>query len=160
MVIFVEPVTTTQSPSGLVIWRPSTTLPFPPMIVMGPDGVRGGGRAEARTCTVALADREGAATLLAVTVTAVLLDTTGAVNKPAAEMVPAVAVQVPALLVVFATVAVNNCVPCEETVAEAGETVTEMGGGRLLASTVWVADPVKFDLSVAATLTAKDPVFA
>jgi hypothetical protein len=48
------------------------------------------------TCTIALADWEGAATLLAVTVIVVSVDTTGAVNKPASEMVPIVAVQVTA----------------------------------------------------------------
>ena len=47
----------------------------------------------------------------------------------------------------------NSCVLLEVTVADAGETVTEMGGGveRLLAVTAWVAVPVKFELSVAVT---------
>jgi hypothetical protein len=46
--------------------------------------------------TVALADLEVDATLVAVTVTVVVLGTTGAVNKPAFEIVPAVAAQVTA----------------------------------------------------------------
>jgi hypothetical protein len=45
---------------------------------------------------VALADLEGSATLLAVTVIVVLVNTTGAVNNPAEEIVPAVAVQITA----------------------------------------------------------------
>jgi hypothetical protein len=62
--------------------------------LIGPDGVReeavGVG---AKTCTVALADWVGAATLVAVTVTVDLIDTTGAVNNPA-EIVPALAFHV------------------------------------------------------------------
>lgn len=46
-----------------------------------------------RTVTVALAVFDGSATLIAVTVTAVLVATAGAVKRPAAEIVPAVAVQ-------------------------------------------------------------------
>jgi hypothetical protein len=45
---------------------------------------------------VALAALDGAATLVAVTVIAVLVDTTGAVNKPEDEIAPAVAVQITA----------------------------------------------------------------
>jgi hypothetical protein len=44
--------------------------------------------------TVALADLEADATLVAVTVIPVVLDTAGAVNKPVLEIVPAVADQV------------------------------------------------------------------
>ena len=55
-----------------------------------------GGGADAWTVTVALPDWEGAATLVAVRVTVVLVDTTGAVNRPAAEIVPAVVFQVTA----------------------------------------------------------------
>jgi hypothetical protein len=46
--------------------------------------------------TVALADLEVDATLVAVTVTVVVVETTGAVNKPVLEIVPAVAAQVTA----------------------------------------------------------------
>ena len=45
---------------------------------------------------MALADLEVDATLVAVTVTVVLVETTGAVNKPVLEIVPAVADQVTA----------------------------------------------------------------
>jgi hypothetical protein len=65
-------------------------------------------------------------------------------------------------LVVLATAAVNICVPFDVTVADAGETVMETGGGvaRLLAVTAWVAVPVKFELSVAVTRTVKEPALA
>lgn len=76
--------------------------------------------------TVALATADGATTLLAVTVTVVLVETTGAVNKPAPEMVPAVGVQVTAWFAVLATVAVNCWVLPEDAVAAAGETATEI----------------------------------
>ena len=46
--------------------------------------------------TVALADLEVDATLVAVTVTVVVLETTGAVSKPVFEIVPAVVDQVTA----------------------------------------------------------------
>lgn len=49
--------------------------------------------ADGWTVTVALADLEGAATLVALTVTVVVVSIAGAVNRPA-EIVPAVAVQV------------------------------------------------------------------
>ena len=45
---------------------------------------------------MALADLEVDATLVAVTVTVVVLDTSGAVNKPLLEIVPAVVDQVTA----------------------------------------------------------------
>ena len=47
------------------------------------------------------------ATLVAVTVTLVLLVTLGAVNRPPVEIVPALADQVTAVLLVPCTVAVN-----------------------------------------------------
>jgi hypothetical protein len=94
IVIFVELEMTTQSPEGFVMCRFSTIVPFCPLSLIGPDGVReevvvAGGI----TCTVALADWVGAATLVAVTVAEDLVDTTGAVNNPA-EIVPALTVQV------------------------------------------------------------------
>jgi hypothetical protein len=73
---------------------------------------------------MALADWEETATLLAVKVTVVLFERTGAVNKPA-EIAPAVAVQVTAWFAPLATVAANCRVLPEEAVAAAGETATE-----------------------------------
>jgi hypothetical protein len=75
---------------------------------------------------VALADLEVDATLVAVTVTPVVADTTGAVNKPVLEILPPVVDQVTAWFEVLATVALNCCVPPEEVVTEVGETETEM----------------------------------
>ena len=54
------------------------------------------GGAAGWTVTVALADFEVDATLIALTVTVVVVDTTGAVNKPVLEIVPALADQVTA----------------------------------------------------------------
>ena len=93
---------------------------------IGPEGAKGrdAGSVDDRICTAALADWEATATRLAVKVTVVLFDRTGAVNKPA-EMAPAVAVQVAAWFAPLATVAANCWVLPEETVAAAGETATE-----------------------------------
>ena len=77
--------------------------------------------------TVALADVDGAATLVAVTVIVVVVDTAGAANNPVPEMEPAVVVQATVWFEVFATVAANCTVPAEETVVEAGEIDTETG---------------------------------
>lgn len=65
-------------------------------------------------------------------------------------------------MVVLATAAVNICVLLEVTVADVGEMVMETGGGapRLLAVTVSVAVPVKFELSTAVTRTVKEPALA
>jgi hypothetical protein len=94
-VIFVEFESTTQSPEGFVMCRFSTIVPFCPLSLIGPDGVREVVVVGGITCTVALADWVGAATLVAVTVAEDLVDTTGAVNNPA-EIVPALTVQVTA----------------------------------------------------------------
>ena len=50
----------------------------------------------------------------------------------------------------------------ELIVADVGEMVMETGAGapRLLAVTVWVAVPVKLELSTAVTLTVKEPALA
>ena len=77
--------------------------------------------------TVALADFEVDATLVAVTVIVVVVDTAGAANNPLPEMEPAVVVQATVWFEVFATVAANCTVPAEETVVEAGEIETETG---------------------------------
>jgi len=66
---------------------------------------------------------------VAVTVTVVLLETTGAVNRPVLDTVPAVALQVTAGLFVLTVIAVKCCVPPEMIVLDAGETATETGGG-------------------------------
>jgi len=99
--------------------------------------------------TVALADLDGAAILVAVTVIVVVVDTAGAVNNPAPEMEPAVVVQVTAWFEVFVTVAANCTVPPEETVVEAGEIATEIGCDAGPTVTVALAD-----LDGAATLVA------
>ena len=57
--------------------------------------------------TAVLACAAPAATLLAVTVIDVALPVVGAVNKPVEEMVPALADQVTAVLLVLFTVALN-----------------------------------------------------
>ena len=67
------------------------------------------------------------AALVAVTVTAVLLLTAGAVNIPALEMLPAVADQVTVVLLVPCTVAANCCVLPEVRVELVGETVRLIG---------------------------------
>ena len=77
--------------------------------------------------TVALADLDDAATLVAVTVIVVVVDTAGAANIPVPEMEPAVVVQTTAWFEVFATVAANCAVPPEEIVVEVGEIETETG---------------------------------
>ena len=64
------------------------------------------------------------AELVAVTVTDCELVTDGAVNRPALEMVPALADQVMAVLLLRLTVAVNCCVPAETTEALVGEIAT------------------------------------
>ena len=61
------------------------------------------------------------ATLVAVTVTLVEELTDGAVNRPRVEIVPALACQVTAVLLVAVMVAENCCLPPEEIVAVAGE---------------------------------------
>jgi hypothetical protein len=95
IVIFVEFESTTQSPEGFVMCRFSTIVPFCPLSLIGPEGVREVVVVGGITCTVALADWVGAATLVAVTVAEDLVDTTGAVNNPA-EIVPALTLQVTA----------------------------------------------------------------
>jgi hypothetical protein len=61
----------------------------------------------AETATVALAFAFGSATLVAVTVTDRVLDTLGAVNRPAVEIQPAVADHFTAVLLVFRVEAEN-----------------------------------------------------
>ena len=103
------------------------------------------------TVTVADADLVVSATLVAVTLYVPAAE--GAVYRPLVEMVPAVAVQVTAVLLLPVTVAVNCCVALVESEAEPGESDT----ATTAALTVTVADA---DLVVSATLvafTVKDP---
>jgi hypothetical protein len=66
------------------------------------------------------------ATLVADTSTRVLDVTTGAMNKPPAVMVPELAVQTTADLLVFLTMAVNCCFEPEAKTAELGEIEIEI----------------------------------
>ena len=83
----------------------------------------------ARTVTAAAADFVGSATLVAVTSIVVVLVTDGAVKRPALDTVPALAVQLTAVLLVPVTVSVNCMVPPELTVAPVGEMVTDTDCG-------------------------------
>lgn len=67
----------------------------------------------------AVADLEGSATLVAVTVN--VPGVVSAVNKPEAEILPPVAVHVTPVLALPVTLAVNCCVDPEATVVVAGE---------------------------------------
>jgi hypothetical protein len=62
--------------------------------------------------------------LVAVTVAVVALDTVGAVNKPLAEIDPALVLHRTCVLLVPWTAAVSCCVAAEATVALVGVTVT------------------------------------
>lgn len=74
----------------------------------------------------------------------------GAVYKPLAEMLPPVADQVTAVLLLPVTLAVNCCDPPVESDAEAGEIVTATVG---VVAAVTVTD-AEADLLVSATLVA------
>jgi hypothetical protein len=73
---------------------------------------------------VALACTDGSAALFAVTVIDFALVLAGAVNKPLAEMLPALADQVTAVLLVLLTTAVNCTFPPAATEGSAGEICT------------------------------------
>ena len=83
------------------------------------------------TVTVAAADFVGSATLVTVTSIVVVLVTDGAVKRPALDTVPALAVQLTAVLPLPVTASLNCAVPPELTVVAVGEIVTETdcGGG-------------------------------
>src|SRR5258708_39802372 len=107
----------------------------------------------ATTVTVVPADFEVSAWEIAVTVTAAGLGTAaGAVYKPAAEMVPTVALppvipltcQVTAVLAVFRTVALNCCDVATVTLI-GGE--IEMTTGLLATATIVAVVPADFVLS-------------
>jgi hypothetical protein len=88
--------------------------------------------ADGVTVTMALADLVVSATLIALTVMVVFAVTVGALNNPVLLTVPAVAVQVTAVLPVFVTWAENCRLPPEATVAVAGEMETFTGPVRVL----------------------------
>ena len=77
---------------------------------------------------VALTCADESAALVAVTVTDFTLLLVGAVNNPLAEMLPALADQITAVLLVLLTVAVNCTFPPAATDGSAGEicTLTEL----------------------------------
>lgn len=87
--------------------------------------------------TVAVAEdcAWGLAVLVAVIITAVLLETLGAVNSPLLEMVPALADQVTPVLEDPLMLAVNSFWACDVTLAVAGKTVTVVPE-RLAATTI------------------------
>jgi hypothetical protein len=109
------------------------------------------------TVTVALADLDGAATLVAVTVIVAVVDTAGAANNPVPEIEPAVVVQATAWFELFATVAANCAVPPEETVVEAGEIATETGWDAGWTVTVFETLEVRFRLSLTVRVTVNVP---
>jgi hypothetical protein len=74
--------------------------------------------------TAVLAWAALSATLLAVTVIGFAVLLAGAVNKPLAEMLPALADQVTAVLLVLLTAAANCTFPPAATDGSAGETCT------------------------------------
>jgi hypothetical protein len=77
--------------------------------------------------TAVLACAEAAATLLAVIVIEAELPVVGAVNKPAEEMVPALADQETAVLLVLLTAALNWSLPPAATDGSSGEIWTVTG---------------------------------
>jgi hypothetical protein len=86
------------------------------------------------TVAVAVAWTVGSATLLAVTVIEFVLLLAGAVNSPFAEMLPAVADHVTAVLLVLLTAAANCNFPLGASDAAAGEicTFTDVTVGRIM----------------------------
>lgn len=84
------------------------------------------GAAAGVTVTAAVPNLVWSATLVAVTVALVLVLTVGAVYRPELETVPGDAVQVTATFDELLTSAVNCFVVPDTTVADEGETVTEI----------------------------------
>jgi hypothetical protein len=86
------------------------------------------------TVAVALARTVGSATLMALTVMEFTLLATGALNNPLAEMLPALADQVTAVLLVLLTSAENCTAPFAATGVAVGEicTLTELVGGTIV----------------------------
>jgi len=100
--------------------------------------------------TVAVAEdcARGLARLVAVIITAVLLETFGAVNSPLLEIMPALADQVTPVLEDPLILAVNRCCACDGTFAEAGKTVTTVPD--VLAATTMRPEP-ELDKDIGAT---------
>jgi hypothetical protein len=96
------------------------------MVKVPGGGGGGGGGVPEPTDTLAEAFLVVLATLVAVTVTEVVVLTLGAVNKPLAETDPALADHVTPVWLVLRTVAENCCDPPDATVALVGETATLM----------------------------------
>jgi hypothetical protein len=107
------------------------------------------------TITVALADLVGSFALVAVMYTVVLLVTLGEVNIPPPEIVPAVAIQVTLVSVVFVTVAWNGCCFDEFIETVVGLIVTLTAGVTV---TVAVAEAVGSATLVAVTETVVSAV--
>ena len=103
--------------------------------------------------TLADADLVGSATLVAVTENVVVLETVGAVKRPAVEIVPPLAVHLTAVLVLPVTASVNCLLPPELTVVVVGEMVTETVCCCALTVTVFDVDAVSPRLSVTVSLT-------
>jgi hypothetical protein len=72
----------------------------------------------------------------------------GAVNKPLPVIVPLLAVQVTPVFAVLLTLAVNCCVPADNTLVEFGETVTLTLADGFTVTEAWA------DLVLSATLVA------
>jgi hypothetical protein len=92
---------------------------------------------------VVLACTDGLAALLAVTVIDFAMVLAGAVNKPPAEMLPALADQVTAVLLVLVTTAVNCTLPPAVTDGSAGEICTLTVLTVEVIVTVYVRDAVE-----------------
>jgi hypothetical protein len=116
----------------------------------------------AETATVAVACTAVFAALVAVIVTVVLLVTLGAVNKPLLEMLPAVADQVTAVLLVPCTRAENCCVAPEATLTLVGDTemLTVEGAGETAPLIVICACNFAVEPCASATLTQNELVAA
>ena len=108
--------------------------------------------------TDALADLVVSAWLVAVTVTTWLAGmVAGAVYRPCAVIVPVVANQFTAVLDALLTAAVKGCEPESATVALAGETVTETGGGAATLTVIWIGVLVVAPFPGFVTVTGKVP---
>lgn len=80
------------------------------------------------------------ATLVAVTVTVVVLITEGACNRPPLEIVPAVTDQVTAVFVVPCTAATNCCIAPETREIEVGDIETETDGATTVTNALSVCE--------------------
>lgn len=97
------------------------------------------------------------ATLVAVTVTLFDVVDDGAVNRPLLEIVPALACQVTAVLLVEVSVAENCCLPPGDTVTAAGERLTTILVDGTIVTSETATAPSSATL-VAVTVTVVDDV--